>query len=79
MTYLLRISVSPRGTGSHSRRFADLVVENILRRHAINRIVLRDLTGSSMPCSDGAYVQAMLAHTSRKASSDVVALRLSNS
>ena len=73
MTYLLRISASPRGTGSHSRRFADLVAENILRRHAINRVVLRDLTGSSMPCIDSAYVQAMLAYTGREASSGVAA------
>jgi len=77
MTYLLRISVSPRGTGSHSRRFADRVAENMLRRHAIGWVVLRDITGSSMPCIDGAYVQAMLAHTSREASSDVAALQLS--
>jgi FMN-dependent NADH-azoreductase len=77
MTYLLRITVSPRGAGSHSRRFADQVAENLLRRHAIARIVLRDITGSAMPCIDSAYVQAMLAHTSREASLGVAALLLS--
>jgi FMN-dependent NADH-azoreductase len=77
MTYLLRITVSPRAVGSHSRRFADQVAENILRRHAIGRIVLRDITGSAMPCIDSVYVHAMLAHTSREASSGVAALLLS--
>src|SRR5262249_28676766 len=77
MTYLLRITVSPRGTGSHSRRFADQVAESILRPHAIGRVVLRDITASAVPCIDSAYVQAMLAHTSREASSGVAALLLS--
>ena len=77
MTTLLRIDVSPRGAASHSRRFADEVAAYVLSGSPQCRVVHRDLAQAPQAAIDGAYVQAMLAHTTPEASEGVAALDLS--
>jgi len=77
MTYLLRIDVSARGSASHSRRFADEVMEPILSRLDIGRVVCRDFAHEPPGPIDEGYVRAMLACTSRETSIGVPALSMS--
>jgi FMN-dependent NADH-azoreductase len=74
MTYLLRIDVSARGAASHSRRFADEIMEQVLSRLEIGRVVHRDLASGPPAPINAEYVDAMLMCRSRETSVGVPAL-----
>ena len=77
MGTLLRVDVSPRGAQSHSRRFADELVETLAGRCRLERTVVRDLgAGPAAPIDEG-YVRAMLAHATSGSAAGVPQLTLS--
>lgn len=71
MKTLLRIDVSPRGSESHSRRFADILVPHLLRSRGGWQTVHRDLGDGQSSAIDEPYVRAMLTHFTRDQSADV--------
>lgn len=73
---LLHVSASPRGSASVSRRFGDLLVENIQRVCPV-RIVERDLAASPPPYPDQAFVGASLTPLVEHNDDDRKALALS--
>ena len=71
MKTLLRIDVSPRGSESHSRRFADVLVPHLLRSRSDWQTVRRDLGDGQPSAIDEPYVRAMLTHFTREQSAGV--------
>ena len=62
MATLLRIDVSPRGAQSHSRRFADELVQALAGKGGLLRTIVRDLGAGPAASIDADYVRAMHAH-----------------
>jgi FMN-dependent NADH-azoreductase len=68
MKTLLRIDASPRVAESHSRRFADTLMEHLLASKSGWRTVRRDLSDGPPSAIDEPYVRAMLTHFTREES-----------
>ena len=77
MATLLRIDVSPRGAQSHSRRFADELVQVLAGKRGLRRTVVRDLGAGPATAIDEAYVRAMHAHATPAPTEGVPQLTLS--
>ena len=77
MATLLRIDVSPRGFQSHSRRFADELVQALAARSHVQRTVVRDLGVDPAAPIDADYVEAMHAHAAGTKTAGVSQLALS--
>ncbi|WP_199032626.1 FMN-dependent NADH-azoreductase [Ralstonia sp. ASV6] len=60
MTTLLHVAVSPREGRSHSRRAAQLVLDQLAEASADLRIIERDLAATPLPHPDAAFVEASL-------------------
>ena len=60
MTTLLHVAVSPRESRSHSRRAAQLVLDQLAEANAGLRIIERDLAATPLPHPDAAFVEASL-------------------
>src|SRR5262249_13935223 len=67
---LLRIDVSPRGSDSHSRRFADILVPHLLQSRRGWQTMHRDLADGPASAIDEPYVRAMLTHFTPEQSAD---------
>lgn len=71
MKTLLRIDASPRVAQSHSRRFADTLIEHLLESKSGWQTVRRDLHDGPPIAIDEPYVRAMLTHFTREQSATV--------
>ncbi|NMV36665.1 FMN-dependent NADH-azoreductase [Ralstonia insidiosa] len=60
MTTLLHVAVSPRESRSHSRRAAQLVLDQLAEAASGLRIIERDLAATPLPHPDAAFVEASL-------------------
>ncbi|ANJ75939.1 NAD(P)H-dependent oxidoreductase [Ralstonia insidiosa] len=60
MTTLLHVAVSPRESRSHSRRAAQLMLDQLAEANAGLRIIERDLAATPLPHPDAAFVEASL-------------------
>jgi FMN-dependent NADH-azoreductase len=77
MATLLRIDVSPRGAQSHSRRFADELVQVLAGKGGLLRTIVRDLGAGPAVSIDADYVRAMHAHATPAPAEGVPQLALS--
>lgn len=77
MTTLLHVAVSPREGQSHSRRAAQLVLEQLEQATAGLRVIERDLAVAPLPHPDAGFVEASLMPDADRTEAHRAQLRLS--
>lgn len=77
MTTLLHVAVSPREGQSHSRRAAQLVVEQLAQAAAGLHVIERDLAEAPLPHPDAGFVEASLMPDADRTEAHRTQLRLS--
>jgi len=77
VTTLLHVAVSPREGQSHSRRAAQLVLEQLAQATAGLRVIERDLAATPLPHPDAGFVEASLMPDAHRTETHRAQLRLS--
>jgi len=77
MTTLLHVAVSPREDRSHSRRAAQLILDQLAEATSGLRIIERDLAAAPLPHPDAGFVNASLMPDADRVGAHRAALALS--